>query len=97
MIKKQHLESCLGLKNLKKYIKICSVPWVWIPPIMVFFSLRKIRSISIVIVQVLVIKSCTMHDSQAGLLVLVLRILEHGPNLGIPGQQQIQVNKANLS
>jgi len=44
---------------------------------MVFFSLRKIRSISIVIVQ-------------AGLLVLVLRILEHGPNLGIPGQQQIQ-------
>ena len=69
---------------------------------MVFFSLRKIRSIGIVTVQVLDIKSCTMHDirglvSQAGLLVLVLRVLEHGPNLGIPGQQQIQVIKANPS
>ena len=69
---------------------------------MAIFSLRKIRSIGIVTVQVLVLKSCTIHDirglvSQAGLLVLVLRVLEHGPNLGIPGQQQIKVNKANLS
>ena len=64
---------------------------------MVFFSLRKIRSIGIVTAQVLQIKSISNYETQrrphvqAGVLVLVLRVLEHGPNLNLPGQQPLQV------